>query len=76
MRDINKYTNADIQLDLINNFKSDMKSKLDNCEDISSAKTIRDEMLEQFNENCLSNIVRKHIVDESEILIKRKFKNG
>ena len=75
MKDKNKYSEAGNAINLIVDFTTELEEKLKNCENKISAKNARDLLISNFNEACSSGIIKKHLFNESEMMINRKYNN-
>jgi hypothetical protein len=69
----NKYSDVSSAINLIIDFKARFEEELKECENINTAKHTRDLLISKFNKDCSSKIIKNHLLNESEILINRRF---
>ncbi len=71
----NTYSDAGFQLKLITDYKRNLEGKMDSCKNMESALEIRDTLLSELSKNCQSSIIKKHLFEMSENIIRGKFQN-
>lgn len=62
-------------MELITDYKRSLEDKMVSCKNMESALEIRDSLLSELSKNCQSSIIKKHLFEMSENIIRGKFPN-